>query len=136
MSLFKVLRGSSSRIGTDVTPFHDGYAYFTTDDAGFYIDAEVSGTPTRVRINKPTRTIAASLVATAWVGGQQTIAIDGMTAQTNGVISLVQDLTEAQSAAGSAAALRVVSQDDGVITVAAGGIVPIIDLPVSVMIFA
>ena len=38
MSLFKILRGDSSRISTDITPFHDGYAYFTPDDGSFYID--------------------------------------------------------------------------------------------------
>ena len=34
MALFKILRGDSSRISPDVTPFHDGYAYFTQDDGG------------------------------------------------------------------------------------------------------
>ena len=54
MSLFKILRGSSSRIGLSATPFHDGYAYFTPDDGGFYIDAEDdSGNQRRIRINEP-----------------------------------------------------------------------------------
>ena len=30
MALFKILKGDSSRISTDVTPFHDGYALTTT----------------------------------------------------------------------------------------------------------
>lgn len=51
MSLFKVLRGNSSRIGTETTPFHDGYAYFTTDDGGFYIDATVGADNRRIRVN-------------------------------------------------------------------------------------
>ena len=42
MALFKILKGDSSRISTDVTPFHDGYAYFTPDDGGFYIDSEIT----------------------------------------------------------------------------------------------
>lgn len=50
--LFKILRGNSSRISTDVTPWHDGYAYFTPDDGGFYIDALVGGQEERVQINK------------------------------------------------------------------------------------
>ena len=34
MALLKALRGDSSRISTSNTPFHDGYAYLTTDDGG------------------------------------------------------------------------------------------------------
>lgn len=51
MSLFKILRGPSSRISMDTTPFHDGYAYLTPDDGGFYIDAEYNGEQKRIRIN-------------------------------------------------------------------------------------
>lgn len=56
MSLFKVLRGDSDRISTDVTPFHDGYAYFTPDDGGFYIDATHNGEDRRIRINSTGKT--------------------------------------------------------------------------------
>lgn len=51
MALFKILKGDSARISTDVTPFHDGYAYFTPDDSGFYIDSEDNGVQKRHRIN-------------------------------------------------------------------------------------
>jgi hypothetical protein len=50
MSLFKILKGDSSRISTDKTSFHEGYAYFTPDDGGLYIDATVDGTNKRVRV--------------------------------------------------------------------------------------
>lgn len=53
MSLFKILKGDSSRISTDVTPFHDGWAYFTPDDDGFYIDSQDGDEQKRHRINKP-----------------------------------------------------------------------------------
>ena len=43
MALFKILKGDSSRISTDVTPFHDGYAYFTPADGGVYSDSEDTG---------------------------------------------------------------------------------------------
>lgn len=39
MSLFKILNGDSSRISTNITPFHDGWCYFTRDDGRFYIDS-------------------------------------------------------------------------------------------------
>ena len=51
MALFKMLKGPSSRISTDITPFHDGYAFYTPDDGGFYIDSEDSGVQKRTRIN-------------------------------------------------------------------------------------
>lgn len=56
MSLFKILRGDSSRISPAVTPFRDGYAYFTPDDGRFYIDAIVNNTNNRVCIN-PSRKV-------------------------------------------------------------------------------
>lgn len=51
--LFKILRGPSTRISKDKTEFHDGYAYFTPDDGGFYIDAEDTdtGAQNRIRVN-------------------------------------------------------------------------------------
>lgn len=51
MSLFKILKGSSERISTSVTPFHDGWCYFCSDDGGFYIDSEDNGEQKRTRIN-------------------------------------------------------------------------------------
>lgn len=51
MALFKILQGPSSRIGTDITPLHEGYAYFTPDTSGFYIDAQVNGELQRIQIN-------------------------------------------------------------------------------------
>ncbi len=67
MGLFKILRGDSSRISTTVTPFHDGYAYFTPDDGKLYIDAQVgneqrricvSGASVAINDEAPTYTVA------------------------------------------------------------------------------
>ena len=58
MALFKILKGESSRIDTGTTKFNEGYAYFTPDDAGFYIDATVGERQKRIRINR--REIVAS----------------------------------------------------------------------------
>lgn len=51
MADFKVLRGESSRISSDVTPIQDGQVYFTQDDGGLYIDTEEK----RTRINPPSQ---------------------------------------------------------------------------------
>lgn len=49
--LFKILKGPSSRISTDITPFHEGYAYVTEDGGDFYVDLIVEGKQKRVQIN-------------------------------------------------------------------------------------
>ena len=41
MALFKVARGVAANLPNKIT---DGYAYFTTDDGKFYIDAGVNRT--------------------------------------------------------------------------------------------
>lgn len=48
---FKTLKGNSSRISFEDTPFHDGWLYFTSDDGGLYIDSEDNGIQERMRIN-------------------------------------------------------------------------------------
>lgn len=49
MALFKILKGPSSRIDTATTPYTEGYAYFTPDDGGLYIDADGK----RIRVSTP-----------------------------------------------------------------------------------
>lgn len=49
--LFKILKGPSSRISTDITEFHEGYAYVTEDGGDFYVDMVVNGENKRVQIN-------------------------------------------------------------------------------------
>ena len=40
MSLFKVFKGNKSNLNSQTK--HDGYAWYTVDEGGFYIDAENS----------------------------------------------------------------------------------------------
>lgn len=49
--LFKILKGPSSRVSTDITEFHEGYAYVTEDGGDFYVDMVVNGENKRVQIN-------------------------------------------------------------------------------------
>lgn len=50
MSLFKVMRGNSADLGQQ--ELHDGYAWYTLDEGGFYIDgSSSSGIVTRKKIN-------------------------------------------------------------------------------------
>ena len=135
MSLFKILRGDSSRIGTNTTPFHDGYAYFTPDDSGFYIDAEVNGAQSRIRINPGSTGLELVLAANNWINGKQTVQVDGITANSNGFIGLSQDITVSQMEAAKEAGLAIDAQVDGAITIAAKTNTPVVDIPVQIILF-
>lgn len=137
MALFKILKGDSSRIDMSITPFHDGYAYFTPDDGGFYIDSEDNGKQKRTRINPKSNgnstAVTATLRASGWSGGQQTLTIDGVTTDSNGVIGLTQDISDAQMEAAKNAELYVCGQGNATLTVAVFGETPTCDIPVVVV---
>lgn len=137
MALFKILKGDSSRISTDVTPFHDGYAYFTPDDGGFYIDSEDNGEQKRHRINPANSSgstaVSATLLSGGWSSGEQTLQISGVTAESNGVIGLSQSVSDAEMEAAKNAELYVCGQGTGTITIAAYGETPTRDIPVVVI---
>ena len=137
MALFKILKGDSSRISTDVTPFHDGYAYFTPDDGGFYIDSEDNGEQKRHRINPVNSggsiAVSATLLSGGWSSGEQTLQISGVTAESNGVIGLSQSVSDAEMEAAKNAELYVCGQGAGTITIAAYGETPTRDIPVVVI---
>lgn len=67
--LFKILKGDSSRISTDITPFHEGYAYVTANDGGFYIDMSNSDGDQRMRINPPATPVSIKKWTAADIGG-------------------------------------------------------------------
>ena len=137
MALFKILKGDSSRISTDVTPFHDGYAYFTPDDGGFYIESEDNGEQKRHRINpvnsSGSTAVSATLLSGGWSSGEQTLQISGVTAESNGVIGLSQSVSDAEMEAAKNAELYVCGQGTGTITIAAYGETPTRDIPVVVI---
>ena len=132
MSLFKILKGDSSRVSMDITPFHDGYAYFTPDDGGFYIDSEDNGSQSRIRINPKSRVINCTLQASGWISGSQSVLVSGVTVDTNGSASLPASITDEQYRAASNACLTVTGQNIGSITITAKGTVPSIDIPIVV----
>lgn len=83
MAEFKILKGTSERISTDVTPFHDGYAYFTTDDSGFYIDSLDDGVQKRHRINPENAGGTLQQVTDSGATTSNAISITNTTASTN-----------------------------------------------------
>lgn len=135
MAIFKFLKGDSSRISMDITPFHEGYAYFTPDDGDFYIDAIVNGEQKRIRINPNSdggsvKPVDAVLLASKWESGRQVLTIPGVTENTNGIVGLSQDVTDGQMEAARNAAMYVCGQGTNSVTVAVFGETPQIDIPV------
>ena len=60
----KILKGDSSRISTDITPFHDGWWYYCTNNGEVYIDSEADGKQTRT-CNNPKSVAAKQDIADA-----------------------------------------------------------------------
>lgn len=80
------------------------------------------------------RAVLFLLQASDWViegaVSTQEIAIDGLTAEQNGVIGAAQNLTEAQMDSVRAAGLYISEQKEGSLTIASDGEVPSCDIPV------
>lgn len=133
MALFKILQGDSSRISTTTTPFHEGYAYFTPDDGKFYIDSIVNGQEKRICVNASCTHLSATLSASGWSAGSQTLTLTGIKPETDGWIGLSQTATGDQKKAAENAELYLRSQNQDSLTIAAYGQVPTCDIPVDVI---
>lgn len=138
--LFKMLKGDSSRISLDITPFHDGWCYYTTDDGKLYIDSEDGGKQKRTCINPTSggasRAVSGTLTKNGWVSGRQTLLVAGLQENQNGVIGIAQEVTDSQMEAAKGAELYVCNQVDGALTVACFGDVPQFDIPVVTILLA
>lgn len=133
MALFKILRGDSSRIDLETTPFHDGYAYFTPDDGGFYIDAEVNGEQKRIQVGAKggsSKAYFGTLLASGWSSGEQTLVFEDVNADSNGMMGVPQTISDTEMEAAKTAELYVCGQGAGTVRVAAFGDVPTRDIPV------
>lgn len=72
--LFRILKGNSSHISLDITPFHNGWCYFTSDDGKFYIDTVLDdGTQKRVCVNRADGSYTCMFEASEWKNGTLTI---------------------------------------------------------------
>lgn len=77
------------------------------------------------------------LVATAWAGINppftQTLAVEGLTAEQNGSISVAHNATAEQREIAREAMLSVIGQEDGKLLIAADGEMPERDIPVYII---
>lgn len=79
---------------------------------------------------EPSETVNATLLASAWVSGQQTVSVAGVMADQNGYVTLPQAFSDAQYEAVVGAEMFVTSQADGSITISCRGDTPQIDIPI------
>ncbi len=83
------------------------------------------------------RAITATLLANQWntdgTVSTQTITIDGLTPEQNGVIGTAQNLTGLQIETVRAAGLYISNQGDGFLTIASDGETPSCDIPVLII---
>lgn len=139
MALCKILKGPSSRIDLEATPFHEGWIYFTVDNAGLYIDAVVDGEQKRIRVKSPgsgggsSSAVFGTLSADAWKNSQQRLDVEGLSAEQNGVIGVTHNITDTQLLACAEGGLYVCGQGEGYLTIALSGSVPTCDIPVVVI---
>ena len=139
MSLFKPLQGDSSRSSLDITPFHNGWAYFTPDNGGFYIDCEVNGEQKRIRVKSPSEgggsssAIYGTLRADAWQNSQQKLLVDRLTSTPHAVIGVTHTSTHEHLPACANGGLDISDHGEGYVPLALSGDTPPCDIPVVVI---
>jgi len=74
--------------------------------------------------------VSATLLASAWSAGAQTVTVAGVRAGTNGVAYLAQGVTADQAKAAASAMLHVSAQSEGAVVITAFGTVPTVDIPI------
>ena len=96
-----------------------------------------SGDSNMVKIDNALAEKAATLFANQWntdgAVSTQTITIDGLTPEQNGVIGTAQNLTGLQIETVRAAGLYISNQGDGFLTIASDGETPSCDIPVLII---
>lgn len=98
--LFRILHGDESRISTDITPFHEGWAYVTTS-GNYYVDMNIGtvGAPNnqRIKLNaKDAETITGTSLdeLKAFITNQDAVILAEAQSDTSNKAALV--LSEAQ----------------------------------------
>lgn len=74
-----------------------------------------------------------TLAVANWANNRQVIAVEGLTADQNGVVGMSQDISTAEREAVVSAELYVCGQADGSFTIAYGGDKPTCDIPITLI---
>lgn len=140
MALFKILRGGKDTLANQ--PLNDGWAYFTPEDGGFYIDVvgEVGGENYNKRIAVASGgsaiIINRTLFANSWSDNVQTISYENLDGEYEAIVELDEsnDLDFSVVAAAAKADIKV-SINGTIITFTANGNVPTVDIPIIIYIW-
>lgn len=81
----------------------------------------------------PSKSHEATLLASGWNGGRQTVSVTGLKPTQNGVVGLPQSFTTAQYEAVVGAEMYVSAQAAGSLTIACMGDTPNIDIPIAII---
>ena len=84
-------------------------------------------------INKSIQVLA-TLSASAWSGETQTISVPDVKITSNGIVGLSITCTKEQRKQARSACLSIIEQRDGTITIVADGVVPTVNIPLSITI--
>lgn len=114
----------------DKTYFVKGTGHFWRYLNGAWVDLSAAAS------GGSSKSVFVTLLAKAWSNGQQTVAVEGLTKDQNGVMGLTQTVTSAQLEAAKNAEMYVCFQKDGELTVAVYGDTPSIDIPAVVILMA
>ena len=84
-------------------------------------------------INKSIQVLA-TLSASAWSGETQTLSVPDVKITSNGIVGLSITCTKEQRKQARSACLSIIEQRDGTITIVADGVIPTVDIPLSITI--
>lgn len=107
--------------------------YFVKDTAHFWRYLDGAWVDLSAAASGGSRAIFATLVASDWDNGQQTISVDGLRADQNGIASLPQALSSTQYDAVVDAEMRVSAQSNGSLTISCFADTPKIDIPIVII---
>ena len=84
-------------------------------------------------INKSIQVLA-TLSASAWSGETQTLSVPDVKITSNGIVGLSITCTKEQRKQARSACLSIIEQSEGTITIVADGVIPTVDIPLSITI--
>lgn len=140
MALFKISRGGYSNLPTNLT---DGWAYFTPDNKGFYIDTvgNINGKSfnKRIKINDRVETIYHTLSTSKWSNKTYTLLvplkyIDGTYCVEINVVPAgsIDEQFVVTAASAKANISYTLDIDNARVFIVANGTQPTVDIPISV----
>ena len=142
MALFKILRGGKDTLASQ--ELHDGWAYFTPEDGGFYIDVvdTINNKPYNERIKISGGGGASTLIecvleADSWTDNSQTISSSLIETDKNYICAQfeINDDTFAVMSAAVKANIELTTIDaaNQSLIFTCNGNVPIVDIPVKII---